>query len=171
LTIAYLSLGSNLGERERLLGEALSLLDSPKLRIVRVSSVYETEPLDYLEQPKFLNLVAEVESALFPMQLLARGQKVERALGRRRIAPKGPRTIDVDIVLYGTAVIKTAELEIPHPRYAGRRFVLAPLAELAPDLRDPVSRRSVREMLNATAGQTVRRLDIQPSFPLRPEQR
>jgi 2-amino-4-hydroxy-6-hydroxymethyldihydropteridine diphosphokinase len=166
MKIAYLSLGSNLGDREQKLAEALALLHSPDLRVRRVSPVYETDPLDYLTQPCFLNLVAEIESDLFPLQLLSRTQKVERALGRTRVIPKGPRTIDVDIILYGNFVVKTPRLEIPHPRYTERRFVLEPLAELAPDLRDPPSRRTVRELLAGVAGQRAKKIGFLPSLPV-----
>jgi 2-amino-4-hydroxy-6-hydroxymethyldihydropteridine diphosphokinase len=102
-------------------------------------------------------MVVEAETALFPMQLLTRTGKIERALGRVRIIPNGPRTIDIDILLYGTAVVRTPRLEIPHPRMHERRFVLAPLADLAPDLRHPVSRKTVRQMLNEALPQVVRR--------------
>ena len=154
----YLSIGSNLGGRERNLRDALGLLAGPSLRILRVSSFYETEPRDVADQPWFLNAVVEAETDLFPKQLLARLQKIERQLGRKRIRPKGPRTIDIDILLYGEAVIATDDLTVPHPRMEERRFVLEPLAELGPDLRHPVTRRTVREMLRAVAGQQVRRV-------------
>jgi len=152
----YLSLGSNVGDRERMLGEALRLLEAPGLHVKRVSPVYETEPRDLKDQPWFLNLVAEVETNLFPRQLLTRVQKVERGLGRKRIVPKGPRGIDIDILLVGNFVIDSRELVVPHPRLAERRFVLQPLADLAPDLRHPVLRRTVKEMLAAVTGQAVR---------------
>jgi 2-amino-4-hydroxy-6-hydroxymethyldihydropteridine diphosphokinase len=155
---AYLSLGSNLENREENLRRALELLEAPDVRIKRISSVYETEPQDLRRQPWFLNLVAEVETTLFPMQLLGRIQKVEKDLGRKRIVDKGPRTIDIDIVLFGNFVIDTPRLQTPHARMQDRRFVLEPLAELVPDLRHPVTRRSVREMLAGTAGQIVRRV-------------
>jgi 2-amino-4-hydroxy-6-hydroxymethyldihydropteridine diphosphokinase len=154
----YLSIGSNLGDRERNLRQALSLLAEPRLRILRVSSFYETEPRDEPDQPWFLNAVVEVETDFFPKQLLARLQKIERELGRKRIKPKGPRTIDIDILLYGESIIATDDLTVPHPRMAERRFVLEPLAELAPSLRHPVTRRTVTEMLAAVAGQRVRRV-------------
>jgi 2-amino-4-hydroxy-6-hydroxymethyldihydropteridine diphosphokinase len=154
----YLSLGSNLGDRERNLGDALALLRSPGLTILRVSSLYETEPLDVRDQPRFLNAVVEADSDLFPKQLLARIRKIELRLGRRRLRSKGPRTIDIDILLFGDSVIETEELLVPHPRLAERRFVLEPLAELAPDLRHPITRRTVREMLAAVADQQVRKL-------------
>ncbi len=158
MKVVYLSLGSNLGNREAILREAIERLESPQLRIRRVSSVYETEPQDFREQPWFLNVVVEAETALFPMQLLGLVRKVEWALGRRRLAPKGPRTIDIDILLYGGFVIDTAELAVPHRRMTDRRFVLEPMVELAPELRHPVLRRTMRELLPATMRQTVRRL-------------
>jgi 2-amino-4-hydroxy-6-hydroxymethyldihydropteridine diphosphokinase len=142
LKTAYLSIGSNLGDREANLRAALE-----RLRPVRVSPIYETEPADLPGQPWFLNLVAEIHTDLFPRQLLAHTQRIERELGRIRTVPKGPRTIDIDILLHGNSIVRTKELEIPHPRMAERRFVLQPLADLAPDVRDPVSRRTIREML------------------------
>jgi 2-amino-4-hydroxy-6-hydroxymethyldihydropteridine diphosphokinase len=154
----YLGLGSNVGDRERNLATALAQLAGPALRVLRVSSTYETEPVDYTDQRWFLNLVVEAETDLFPMQLLARIVKVERALGRVRTVPKGPRTLDIDILLYGRAVVRSARLEIPHPRMGERRFVLAPLAELAPALRHPLTRKTMREMLDAAPVQVVRLL-------------
>lgn len=156
---AYLSLGSNIDDREANLRRALELLASDDTRVVRTSSLYETEPQELRHQPWFLNLVAEIETRLFPMQLLARAQKIEKELGRKRIVAKGPRTIDIDIVLYGGFVVDTPQLHIPHPRLPDRRFVLEPLAELAPDLRHPVTRRTVREMLAGAAGQIVRKIE------------
>ena len=154
----YLSLGSNLGDRERNLRDALALLEGPRLRVLRVSSFYETEPQEVRDQRWFVNAVAEVETDLFPKQLLAHVLKIEQRLGRRRFRPKGPRTIDIDILLYGGAIIETEELQVPHPRLGERRFVLAPLAELVPELRHPLTRRTVAEMLHAVAGQQVRRM-------------
>ncbi len=151
----YLGLGSNLGDRNRMLQSALDELSAADLQIARVSPVYETEPRDNRDQPWFLNLVAEASTTLFPMQLLARISKIERKLGRKRLIPKGPRTIDIDIIFYGRAIIKTSTLEIPHPRYAERRFVLQPMADLAPDLRDPITHKTVREQLATVAGQKL----------------
>jgi 2-amino-4-hydroxy-6-hydroxymethyldihydropteridine diphosphokinase len=145
--LVYFSLGSNLGDREQMLRQALERLAAPGLRILRVSSIRETQPEEVLDQPRFLNLVAEAETVLFPKQLLARVARIELELGRKRLRPKGPRTIDIDILLYGDAIIESPELTVPHPRMAERRFVLEPLAELAPDLRHPATRRTVREML------------------------
>ena len=154
----YLGLGSNLGDREAMLEAAVCALESPRLHVRRVSPVYETEPMDVPGQHWFLNQVAEAETDLFPLQLLHRTTKVEARLGRRRLAPKGPRTIDIDILLFGNSVVTTPVLEIPHPRFRDRRFVLAPLADLAPDLRDPVTRKTVRELLGEVRGQAVRKI-------------
>ena len=154
----YLGLGSNMGDREEMLREAIRALDSPQLHIRRLSPVYETEPVDLAGQRWFLNQVAEAETDLFPVQLLQRTSKVEARLGRKRLTPKGPRTIDIDILLFGNFVVKTPSLEIPHPRFRERRFVLAPLADLAPELRDPVSRKTIRELLGEVRGQAARRI-------------
>ena len=154
----YLSLGSNLGDRRANLRAALGRIEAPDLRRLRVSPVYETEPVEYIGQGWFLNLAAEAETSLAPLELLARAQAIEGLLGRLRTVPKGPRTMDIDILFYGTAVVRSAALEIPHPRIEARRFVLAPLADLAPGLRHPVSGRTVREMLEAAPPALVRRL-------------
>jgi 2-amino-4-hydroxy-6-hydroxymethyldihydropteridine diphosphokinase len=139
------------------LQSALDALNRPDLRLKRASGLYETEPIGLRDQPWFLNLAAEFETDLFPLQLLHRIESVERQLGRKRVVVNGPRTIDIDILLYGNFVVRTGELEIPHPRFHERRFVLAPLAELTPDLRDPVTGKTMRELLAAVRGQTVRR--------------
>jgi len=154
----YLSLGSNLGDRETNLRRALELLASPEVRVTRVSSTYESEPRDLRNQPWFLNIIAEIETTLFPLQLLGRIQKIEKELGRQRVVDKGPRTLDIDIVLFGNSVIETPRLHVPHPRMQDRRFVLEPLAELAPELCHPLTRRTIREMLAATASQKVSRI-------------
>jgi 2-amino-4-hydroxy-6-hydroxymethyldihydropteridine diphosphokinase len=126
------------------------------MRVLHTSRIYETEPVDYVNQAWFLNQVVEAETTLFPMQLLTRVGRVERDLGRKRTVRKGPRTIDIDILFYGAAVVETARLEIPHPRIAQRRFVLVPLAELAPDLRHPVTHRTIRQMLESAPPAVVR---------------
>jgi 2-amino-4-hydroxy-6-hydroxymethyldihydropteridine diphosphokinase len=154
----YLGLGSNIGNREQNLAAAAGRLDEERIAVRRASPVYETEPVDYTAQRWFLNQVVEAETELFPMQLLLRIGKIERELGRVRGIPKGPRTIDIDILLYGRAIVRSERLEIPHPRLAERRFVLAPLADLAPDLRHPLTHLSVRQMLDAAPPQTVRRV-------------
>ena len=156
---AYLSLGSNVGDRDTHLAHALERLASTDIRVVRVSRIYETEPRDMPDQSWFLNQVVEIETSLFPKQLLSRLQKIELGLGRiRGGASKGPRTIDIDILLYASAIVSTPGLEIPHPRLPDRRFVLEPLAELAPELRHPGTRQSVREMLAAVRNQKVHRI-------------
>jgi 2-amino-4-hydroxy-6-hydroxymethyldihydropteridine diphosphokinase len=161
LNRVYLGLGSNLGDRASNLAQARDQVAASGIHILRASSIYETAPRDLAAQPWFLNQVIEAETALFPRQLLHRILKIERAMGRKRVAPKGPRTIDIDILLYGGAVVAAPELDIPHPRMADRRFVLEPLAELAPDLRHPVTRKTVREMLGAVMDQAVRKYQIE----------
>lgn len=154
----YLSLGSNSGDRDALLARALERLTSDDIQVVRTSAVYETEPRDFPDQAWFLNQVVEIKTSLFPKQLLSRLQKIELGLGRVRNQWKGPRTIDIDILLYGNAIVSTPGLEIPHPRLTDRRFVLEPLAELTPDLRHPRTRQTVREMLAAVTHQKVHRV-------------
>jgi 2-amino-4-hydroxy-6-hydroxymethyldihydropteridine diphosphokinase len=159
LKTIYLSLGSNLGDRRANLEAAIARLQAEDLRVTRVSSLYETEPRDVPNQPWFLNQVVEAETDLFPRQLLTRVRNIERLMGRKRTSPKGPRVIDVDILLFGNAVVKTPDLEIPHPRLTERRFVLEPLCELAPELRHPVTSQRVREMLAKVTDQKARRVD------------
>jgi 2-amino-4-hydroxy-6-hydroxymethyldihydropteridine diphosphokinase len=156
--LIYLSLGSNIGNREEYLRTAVEWLGPAGVRVLRASPLYETEPVDYTAQPWFLNQVVEAETELFPLQLLKATQRIERELGRVRSVPKGPRTVDIDILFYGRAVVHTERLEIPHPRLAERRFVLAPLADLAPDLRHPLTKLTVREMLAAAPEAQVRLL-------------
>lgn len=158
LKLTYLGLGSNIGDRERQLKNALAALESPGLKLLRVSPIYETEPVENTKQGWFLNLVVEVECHLFPQQLLSRTMRVERGLKRTRTTPKGPRTIDVDILLMGNTVLRTPGLELPHPRMATRRFVLQPLADLAPNFRHPVTRQTIAEMLEKAPAQIVRRV-------------
>ena len=136
--IAYLSLGSNEGDRLENLRLACAALADRGLVIRRASSVYETEPVDMREQAWFLNAVIEVETTLPPLRLLYEIEQIEAELGRKRTVPKGPRTIDVDILLYGNSIIREKHLAVPHPELHKRRFVLAPLREIAPTLKLPL---------------------------------
>jgi 2-amino-4-hydroxy-6-hydroxymethyldihydropteridine diphosphokinase len=160
LKTVYLGLGSNLGDRETNIREALRRIEATGISVVRRSSLYETEPRDVLDQPWFLNAAVEATTELFPLQLLACIRNIEREMGRRRITPKGPRNIDIDILFYGRSVIRTPELETPHPRMMERAFVLEPLAEIAPDFRYPLNGKTAAEMLAALEPQGVRRLSI-----------
>jgi 2-amino-4-hydroxy-6-hydroxymethyldihydropteridine diphosphokinase len=146
--IVYLSLGSNVGDREANLRAAIGKLAGLG-EIVSVSSLYETEPVDFTAQPWFLNCALAMRTHLMPKLFLAKVLAIEQQMGRRRLQPKGPRTIDIDILLFGNSVISTPQLDVPHPAMHLRRFVLEPLAEIAPDLRHPVFKRTVREMLQA----------------------
>ena len=135
MTTAYLSLGSNLGDRPAHLARAVQLLTAvPEVRLVRASSVYETAPQGKTDQPAFLNIALAVETELEPHTLLAHMLQVEQELKRVRTERWGPRTIDIDLLLYGAHRIQTADLEVPHPRMGERAFVLVPLLEIAPDL-------------------------------------
>ena len=133
---AFIGLGANLGEREATLGRALELLgERPGIQVVAVSSFRETEPVGYLDQPRFVNAAAELETSLAPRELLDALLAVERDLGRTRDGPRfGPRTIDLDLLVYGDEVVDEPGLEVPHPRLHERRFALELLAELAPGL-------------------------------------
>src|SRR5258706_15430836 len=129
--LIYLSLVSNLGDRAANLERAITALPGAGVRVLRRSSLYETEPVDFLAQPWFLNCVVESETSLMPRQLLHALQAIERRFGRKKRIARGPRVIDLDILFYGASAIRTPEVEIPHPRMHKRRFVLVPLAELA----------------------------------------
>jgi 2-amino-4-hydroxy-6-hydroxymethyldihydropteridine diphosphokinase len=136
---AYLGLGANLGDRETTIRRALQLLGRDgDVEVVAVSTLRETDPVGFADQPRFLNGVAAVDTELAPRDLLGRLLAVEQELGRTRVGPRfGPRTIDLDLLLYGNDVVEEPGLTVPHPRLAEREFVLEPLAELEPDLRVP----------------------------------
>jgi len=149
LTTVYLGLGSNTGDRAAMLEAALERLEIAGVRIARRSPVIETEPQYVLEQPRFLNMVVEARTTLEPAALLQTLQRIETALGRRKIVNKGPRTIDIDILFHGGAIVDTPGLTIPHPLLHERRFVLEPLCEIAPGLQHPVTGKTAAEMLAA----------------------
>ena len=153
----YIGLGSNLGDRAANLGEARRRMEEQEITITRASRVYETAPRDVTHQPWFLNQVVETTTECLPRQLMARLLRIERDMGRRRLIPKGPRSIDLDILFYGDSIVGAPGLQIPHPRIGERRFVLEPLAELTADLRDPRSGLTIRQMLAIVADQPVRR--------------
>ncbi len=157
-TRAYLSLGSNQGDRAALLKDAVARLEAPgRVRVTKQSSLYETAPIGVTDQPWFLNLVVEVETDLDPQALLDLALAVERGLGRVRTQRWGPRTVDIDILLYDTVQMDTPTLAIPHPEMTRRRFVLEPLLEIAPDARLPGGRR-VAEFLADVRDQEVRKV-------------
>jgi 2-amino-4-hydroxy-6-hydroxymethyldihydropteridine diphosphokinase len=162
----YLGLGSNSGDREMELRTAIRKLHSRDLKITRVSSVWESTAMYHQDQPDFLNAVVEAETTLFPMRLLLRVANIEREMGRRRIVRYGPRNIDIDILLFGNAVVKMPQLEIPHPGIAERRFVLEPLAELAPDVRHPVTKQTIRDLLAAVPPGGAHRSEFRLTVPL-----
>jgi 2-amino-4-hydroxy-6-hydroxymethyldihydropteridine diphosphokinase len=156
--IVYLSLGSNVGEREENLRAAIARLGGMG-ELVAVSAFYETEPMEFREQPWFLNCAVALKTALMPRQFLSRILKIEQEMGRRRTRQKGPRTIDIDLLLFGNSVVHTPQLDVPHPALHQRRFVLEPLAEIAPEARHPGLKRTVRELRDALphdAGQVKR---------------
>jgi 2-amino-4-hydroxy-6-hydroxymethyldihydropteridine diphosphokinase len=158
---AYLSLGSNIGDRVANIRACIARLISVG-QVSKVSSFYETEPMELREQPWFVNCVVEFETQLSPEGLLSAIQRIEAELGRTREVPKGPRTIDIDILLLGSVVVEESHLQIPHPAMHKRRFVLEPLTEIAPEALHPVLKRTARELrkhLSAEGG-TVRRLVI-----------
>ena len=146
MNVAYLSLGSNLGDREAQLREAIRRLGELG-EVKRVSSFYETEPVEFTDQPWFVNCAVEFDTQLPADELLENLLKIEQQMGRVRNQPKGPRNIDIDLLLYDQKVIRGPHLKVPHPAMQERRFVLEPLAEIAPELMHPVLKKSVAEML------------------------
>ena len=155
----YLSLGSNVGDRAGNLNTALGLLGSVG-KIVAVSSFYETEPVEISAQPWFLNCAAKLDTEKMPKQLMKGILDLEREMGRVRGQNKGPRNIDIDILLFGSSVIETQGLIVPHPALHERRFVLEPLTEIAAEVRHPVFKRTMRQLRDALPpGQAVRKLN------------
>jgi 2-amino-4-hydroxy-6-hydroxymethyldihydropteridine diphosphokinase len=155
---AYLSLGSNLGDRAATLRAAVAQLEVAG-RVLAVSALYETQPMEVQDQPWFLNCVAAIETGKSPRELLQLALQIEAAMGRIRLRDKGARKIDIDVVLFGDSVVDEQGLKIPHPSMHRRRFVLEPLVEIAPEARHPVLGKTARELLAALGeGQTVRRL-------------
>lgn len=156
-SVVYLSLGSNVGDREHHLRDAIARLET-RGHIVSVSPFYETEPVEFTDQAWFLNCAVALETAETPERLMAAILHIEQQMGRQRLQRKGPRTIDIDILLFGDTILDSPELTIPHPAMHQRRFVLQPLAEIAPEARHPVLKKTVQELLDGLqAGQTVRK--------------
>src|SRR6266446_7000965 len=156
----YLSLGSNIGDRAKNLHAAIAALPGVGVRVTKVSSFYETEPVDLREQPWFLNCVVEGETEVPAGQLLKKLREIESRMGSKKLVAKGPRVIDLDILLYGQETIDTPELQVPHPYMNLRRFLLVPLAELAPELRHPAWSGTAGDLLAQTPDQSeVRRLN------------
>jgi 2-amino-4-hydroxy-6-hydroxymethyldihydropteridine diphosphokinase len=163
--LVYLSLGSNVGDRAAHLNSAIRRLNTLG-KVITVSSFYETEPVELTAQPWFLNCVVELDTEKMPKQLLAAILDIEKEMGRKRIEKKGPRTLDIDILLFGDSIVKAKGLAIPHPTMQDRRFVLEPLSEIAPEVRHPVLKKTVCELRDALPpGQAVRRSPERPQTP------
>jgi len=157
-SLAYLSLGSNVGDRQAQLHTAVARLSAAG-RVTAVSSFYETEPVEFTEQPWFLNCAAALETNLTPPQLMAQILEIEQEMGRTRVQNKGPRTIDIDILLFDNDIVNSGNVTIPHPAMHQRRFVLEPLAEIAPEAQHPLLHKTIRALRDALPpGQTVRRI-------------
>jgi 2-amino-4-hydroxy-6-hydroxymethyldihydropteridine diphosphokinase len=156
----YLSLGSNIGDREKNLRAAIAALGDAGVKVTKMSTFYETEPVDLREQPWFLNCVVEGVTEVPELELLDGLRQIEARMGSTKLVARGPRLIDLDILLYGQEKIDTAELQVPHPRMHLRRFVLVPLAEIAPEAVHPGFKKTVKALLEETADRSiVRKID------------
>jgi 2-amino-4-hydroxy-6-hydroxymethyldihydropteridine diphosphokinase len=159
VTVAYVGIGSNLEDPVRQVRDAFSELDRlPHTRVVKQSSLYRSAPLGHAAQPDFINAVARLETALPAEGLLAELQQIEARQGRSRSFPNAPRTLDLDVLLFGELVLDSPELKIPHPRLQERAFVLRPLLEIAPEIEIP-RRGPAKALLEACAGQEIQRID------------
>jgi 2-amino-4-hydroxy-6-hydroxymethyldihydropteridine diphosphokinase len=150
MALIYLALGSNIGDREENLRQAVRRLREVGVLVKRLSSMYETEPVDYVDQDWFLNAALEAETVLSPSELLGRMREIEFAMGSKKPFAKGPRLIDLDILLYGDETLDEPDLQVPHPRMLERRFVLVPLAQIAPTYQHPSWHGTVAEILQET---------------------
>jgi 2-amino-4-hydroxy-6-hydroxymethyldihydropteridine diphosphokinase len=158
VTVAYVGLGANLGEPDRQVERALRELDGiARTRVVKASSLYRSAPVGYASQPQFVNAVAQVDTGLSAVQLLDELHAIEARHGRSRSFANAPRTLDLDLLLFGDATIQTPQLAIPHPRMHERAFVLEPLVEIAPEVTIP-GRGAARALLSGCAGQSVQRI-------------
>lgn len=158
-SVVYLSLGSNVGDRDAQLREAQARLGAER-RIIAASSFYETEPVEFTDQPWFLNCAVALETRATPQELMEAILGIENEMGRQRLQNKGPRTIDIDILLFGDTILDSPQVTIPHPAMHHRRFVLEPLAEIAPQVPHPVLRKTIRELRDVLPqGQVVRKTD------------
>ena len=168
MKIVYLALGSNVGDRESQLHEALVKLATVG-RVVAESSFYETEPVEFTQQPWFLNCALALETSKKPREVMAAILHIEEEMGRQRVQKKGPRAIDIDILLFDNAILDSKELTIPHPAMHQRRFVLEPLAEIAPEVIHPVLKKTIRELRDGLpAGQAVKKLEPKPRISRMP---